>query len=142
MTKGRWYATALLVSAFVVGGLAGGVVVAIGEARSHEHRGGGDRRGGGGNGGGHLGRLTSELQLTEEQRDSVVAILARYQPVTDSMWREIRPAFDAVRDQIRNDIRAQLGADQQQAYAAMIERQEREYRERAARRDRRDRGSR
>lgn len=140
MTRGRWYATALLIAAFVVGGLAGGVVVAIGDARSHEHRGGG-RRGGGGNGG-HLARLTAELQLTEEQQDSVVAILARYQPVTDSMWREIRPAFDAVRDQIRNDIRAQLGTDQQQAYAAMIERQEREYKEKAARRDRRDRGSR
>ncbi len=140
MTRGRWYATALLIAAFVVGGLAGGVVVAIGDARSHDHR-GRDRREGG-NSGGHLGRLTAELQLTEEQQDSVVAILARYQPVTDSMWREIRPAFDAVRDQIRNDIRAQLGADQQQAYAAMIERQEREYKEREARRDRRDRGSR
>lgn len=140
MTRGRWYATALLIAAFVVGGLAGGVVVAIGEARSHEHQ-SGDRRGGGSNGG-HLGRLTAELRLTEGQQDSVVAILARYQPVTDSMWREIRPAFDAVRDQIRNDIRDQLDADQQQAYAAMIERQEREYREREARRDRRDRGSR
>lgn len=140
MTRGRWYATALLIAAFVVGGLAGGVVVAIGDARSPDHR-GRDRREGG-TGGGHLGRLTAELQLTETQQDSVVAILARYQPVTDSMWREIRPAFDAVRDQIRNDIRAQLGADQQQAYAAMIERQEREYKEREARRDRRDRGSR
>ena len=139
MTRGRWYATALLLAAFVVGGLAGGVVVAIGEARSHEHE-RGDRRGG--SNGGHLARLTAELRLTENQQDSVVAILARYQPVTDSMWREIRPAFDAVRDQIRDDIRAQLDADQQQAYAAMIERQEREYRERESRRDRRDRGSR
>ncbi len=138
MTRARWSATALLISAFLVGGLAGGVAVSMKDDSSPPRREG--RRGGGG--GGHLGRLTTELQLSPIQQDSIQAILTRFQPMTDSMWREIRPAFDAIRLQIRNDIRGQLTPDQQQAYDTMIERQEREYRQRSQRRDRGNRGTR
>lgn len=128
MTKSRVGALALLVAAFIVGGIAGGAAVAIGEAKVHPR----------GRRPGHLERLSTELSLTAAQQDSVQAIFFRHQPLMDSLWREMRrsPQFDTLRAALRHDIRSQLTPEQQEKYTRMIEKLESEYRNG----DRRDRG--
>lgn len=132
MKQERFGATALLIATFLVGGLAGGVMVHVVADRGHGPREG--RRGG------HFERLVSELHLTAVQQDSVQAIFARSEAAADSLWREIRPAFAALREHIRNEIRGQLTPEQQRIYQAMIERQDREYQQRD--RERGNRGAR
>ena len=122
MKRERFGATLLLVATFLVGGLAGGVVVHTVADHSPGRREG--RRGG------HFERLVTELQLTAVQQDSVQAIFARSEAAADSLWRDMRPAFAALREHIRNEIRGQLTPAQQRTYQAMIERQDREYQQR------------
>jgi hypothetical protein len=126
MTRSRLAAAALLLAVFALGALAGGVGVSMAEL-------------GGGNGGtrrnsreSYLNRLTTELELSGAQRDSVRAIMERSKPAMDSMWGEVRPRFDSLRGMVRDEIRGQLSPDQAAKYQEMIERRNREYQERRA----------
>jgi hypothetical protein len=120
----RWKASLLLIAAFVIGALAGGAVVGLAERRQfagsdghdHHHHDSAD----------HVEFLSKELGLTIAQRDSVQAILARYRPKMDSIWRQLGPRFETMKDSISNDIRAQLTPKQQQTYTEMIRRFEAE----------------
>jgi hypothetical protein len=67
-------------------------------------------------------RLARQLQLTTVQRDSVAAILRRYDPQMRAMFATVRPQMDSLRQQLRNDIRAQLTAEQQATYERLMER--------------------
>lgn len=124
MTRSRLAAAGLLVAVFALGALAGGVGVSVvehgGLAVSKQPRG---REG-------MLARLTSELELSGTQQDSIRGIFRRHEPAMDSMWREVRPQFDSLRGVVRDEIRVQLTPDQRKKYTAMIERRDREYRER------------
>ena len=77
---------------------------------------------------GHIGYLTKRLRLTPAQRDSVEAIIARHKPAMDSVWRQVGPRFETIRDSISNDIRRQLTPEQQASYSEMIQRVEAERR--------------
>lgn len=119
--RSRLAALGLLLGAFAVGTLAGGVGVSVAEHRGvgpGKHRGGRD---------GYVERLTAELRLTTTQQDSIRAALERHEPAFDSLWREIRPRFDSLRHELRAVIRAQLTPEQQQRYAEMLERRDRKY---------------
>ena len=110
----------LLLATFTGGALAGGAAVAVADRgdlrRDHkEHR--------------HLEFMTRRLDLTAAQRDSVQAILGRYKPKMDSIWRQIGPRFETIKDSISNDIRRQLTPEQQARYTEMIERFEKERRD-------------
>jgi hypothetical protein len=115
-------ATLLLVAAFVAGGLIGGATMMVADKARHENAGTRTPRPG------YAERLTTELDLTSEQRQAVEAILERHVPRMDSVWRALRnaPELDAVRQSIRDEIRSQLTVPQQERYQAMLDRQERD----------------
>lgn len=115
-------ATLLLVAAFVAGGLVGGAAMLVADRSEHERRSRDDGRPS------YTDVLTTELELSSEQRQAVEMILQRYGPVMDSVWRAVRtgPELTAVRQAIRNEIRAQLTPEQQTRYQAMLDRPARE----------------
>jgi Spy/CpxP family protein refolding chaperone len=118
MTKSTRTATLLLLAAFVLGALAGGAALALygrppGMGPGHSP-----------GSSGYLSRLSKDLELTPVQRDSVGAILERYEPRMDSIWQDIRPRFETVRGELRSDIKAQLTPDQQRRYAELLERRD------------------
>jgi hypothetical protein len=126
MTRSRLAAAGLLLAVFALGALAGGVGVSLAE---HGEGNGGNRRNSLES---YLNRLTTELDLSGVQRDSVRAIMERNKPAMDSMWGEVRPRFDSLRTLVRAEIRGQLNPDQAAKYLEMIERRNREYQERRA----------
>ena len=125
MTKSTRTATLLLLAAFLLGALAGGAALTLaGRARG---MGPGGRPTGQS---GYLSRLSRDLDLSPVQRDSVAAILKRYEPRMDSIWQEIRPRFDTLRGELRTNINAQLTPDQQRHYAELLARHDAERRNR------------
>lgn len=116
MTKSTRTATLLLLAAFALGAVAG----IGGLALYHRSPGMGRSQGPSG----YLARLSKDLDLTPVQRDSVEAILKRFEPRMDSVWQDFRPKFETVRAAIRSDINAQLTPDQQRHYAELLERQD------------------
>lgn len=126
MTRSRLGAFGLLLAAFVLGGIVGGVGMTRADSRDEVR----PRPGQGGTA--FLTRLTDTLTLSPAQQDSIHAILERHDPVADSLWREVRPRFDSLRTALQDDIRAQLTDDQQRKYNEMLERRDREYRQRRA----------
>lgn len=106
MTRSRSGAALLLLGAFVMGGLIGGALTAMADHRAHKRP-------------SYVDRLASDLTLSGAQRDSVQAILERHQPAMDSLWQAIRPQFQSERQLIRNEISAQLSAEQRAKYAQL-----------------------
>jgi Spy/CpxP family protein refolding chaperone len=123
MMRSRMAAAGLLLATFALGAVAGGVGMTVAE-----HRPGGVKESHGR--AGFLARLTDQLDLNDDQRDSICAILERHGPMMDSMWKEVRPRFDSVRTEMRNEINAQLTPDQQRRYQEMRERRQQENRDR------------
>jgi hypothetical protein len=117
--QSKAFAIGLLVAVFVAGialGVAGSGWMSA--HRPHPNR-------------GYADRLAQELQLSTAQRDSVVAILRRYDPQMRAIFATVQPQMDSLRERLRADIRTQLTAQQQTAYQQLIERE----RARFARRD-------
>lgn len=67
-------------------------------------------------------RLTTELQLTEAQRDSVQAVLDLNRASMDSIWHEVSPRFETLRGRLRAEIRTQLTPEQQVTFDEMSRR--------------------
>ena len=107
--KPTWKATLLLLATFTGGALAGGAAVAVAD-RGEERRGHKPHKHDSND---HLEYMTRRLDLSTAQRDSVQAILGRYKPKMDSIWRQLGPRFETIKDSISNDIRRQLTPDQQ-----------------------------
>lgn len=123
--KPTWKATLLLLATFAGGALAGGTAIAVadrgdGRRNQRHHRHDSDD---------HIEFMTRRLKLSSAQRDSVQAILGRYKPRMDSIWSQLGPRFETIKDSISNDIRRQLTPDQQSRYTEMIERFDKERRD-------------
>jgi hypothetical protein len=123
--RSTWKATLLLVATFAGGALAGGAVVGLadrgrlpGHKRHLERHGTQD----------HIKWLSENLNLNATQRDSIQAILERHKPAMDSIWRQLGPRFETMRDTISNEILRQLTPEQQTAYTEMMRRFEEERR--------------
>jgi hypothetical protein len=129
--QSKAFAIGLLVAVFVAGfalGVAGDRWMAQrAEAARRDAR------------GSYAGRLARDLRLSAVQRDSVAAILRRYDPQMRTIFATVRPQMDSLRQQLRNDIRAQLTAEQQATYERLMERDRARYsrRDSAAQRDER-----
>lgn len=112
MTRSRLGAVVLLLAAFLLGGLVGGAATSMADRQSHKHRDRPPRPS-------YVDRLGTELGLSEEQKDSVRAVLERHQPAMDSLWESIRPLLQSERQAIRSQIHALLSAEQQARYIAL-----------------------
>ena len=123
MTKSRRSAAVMLVAAAVVGGVIGAWATSYLEHHGRHGPGRGGREG-------YVERMTTELNLTPAQQDSIRVILQRFEPGMDSLWRGLRPRFDSLRQVARSAIVAQLDSVQQQKYQAMHARRDSMYRER------------
>jgi len=118
MIKSRSAAVRLLALAFALGALAGGAAIMVAERGNHhpEARAGGRQ--------GYLTMLKDELGLSAGQEKAVTDVLDRHEPVMDSIWRTVRPQFDAERQAARRDIRAVLTAEQVAKFDAMMARRD------------------
>ena len=123
MTKSKMSAAGLLLAAAVVGGVIGAWATSYLEHHGRHGPGRGGREG-------YVERMTTELNLTPAQQDSIRVILQRFEPGMDSLWRDLRPRFDSLRQVARSAIVGQLDSVQQQKYQAMHARRDSMYRER------------
>lgn len=120
MTRSRLGAVMLLVATFVLGGLLGGTLTSFAERKSHDPATRKPRPT-------YVERLSQDLGLSQEQRDSIQSILDRHQPVMDSLWTEIRSKFPQLESQritVRQEVQAVLTPEQQAKYAAIVQRQD------------------
>ena len=121
--KPKSLALALLVGAFLVGGVVGvvvdrSIVGSPGAGASADREGRDrDRRQS------YVDWLTAELQLTEAQRDHVAAVLERNREQVQALWQETRPAFEELKTQLRAQVREILTAEQQAAYDSLLARE-------------------
>lgn len=120
MMRSRLAAVGLLLATFGLGAVAGGVGISVAEHRDATSLKSSHGRAG------FLARLTEQLDLNPSQRDSICSILDRHKPMMDSMWQEVRPRFDSVRTEMRNEIKAQLTPEQQRLYDELRERKAQE----------------
>lgn len=136
MSTSRTRAQLLLLVAFVVGVVVGGVGLTMafraGKADFLGRGPGGSGRSGG-PGGGSVGFATwvaKGLDASVEQRDSIIAIFergtaamdtirGRIRPQVDSLVESIRPAVETVRQRSRTEVRALLTPPQQTRYDSM-----------------------
>jgi hypothetical protein len=126
MIGSRSAAIRLLALAFSLGALVGGAATMLADKGSHRS----DSRHGGRVG--YVERLATEVDLTDEQKSAVAAVLERHEPVMDSLWHSVRAPFDAARQAFRRDIRALLTPDQVGRYDAMVARRDSLHRSRDA----------
>jgi hypothetical protein len=135
LNRSKLLAVSLLAVMFVAGVAVGGAASAVwggGHDRDRtERRDRGPRRS-------YTQMLTDKLGLSPVQQDSVRAILERREQAMRDIWKDTEPRFDSLRHQIRQEILAQLDAEQQDKYDALIAksdsaRTERERRERERR---------
>jgi Spy/CpxP family protein refolding chaperone len=114
--RSKLWATGLLVAAFAAGVAAG----VASSAWGGPHR--GDRRGPPGQEASFLDRLDRDLKLSPAQRDSVSAILKRYDEPMRELWRRGRQQLDSMRLRVRTEIGTVLSPEQQARYQIMNQR--------------------
>jgi len=117
-----WKAAILLLAAFSLGAGAGSTLAM--RAGHHGPWGGSPRE----RADEYVNLLDRSLGLSDPQRDSVRAILARHQPEMDSIWQDVRPRFETLRSEIRSEVRVQLDSQQQVKYAELMARMDEERR--------------
>ncbi len=120
--KSKAWALALLLGALLLGAVSGAAIdrvlirseatAAPDTARSGER----DRRRD------YLAWLSTELQLDSTQQAQVGVIVERHRELTSALWRETRPRFDELRQQLRDDIRKQLTDEQLLKYEELLQR--------------------
>jgi Spy/CpxP family protein refolding chaperone len=118
VTKSQLWASVLLISTFAAGAVVGGGVMSAwgdrGPRPSERPRNAGER--------GFSGTLKRELNLTDAQRDSVRAILRRYDPAFRAVMEGTRPTFDSLRALVHADIRRVLTEEQKTAFEKWVAR--------------------
>jgi Spy/CpxP family protein refolding chaperone len=71
---------------------------------------------------GPVPRPFARLDLTEEQRDRIVAIFEAGRPLTDSIMQEVMPRLREINDSIRQEIRDILTPEQLEQLERELER--------------------
>ena len=123
--KSKLWATGLLLAAFAAGvavGAAAGAVFGVGRAATavfgerDRERGPDSRRDRSRQEVSYLDRLDRDLRLSPAQRDSVAAILKRFDEPMRELWRRGRQQLDSMRIQVRSDIAAVLDEQQRERF--------------------------
>jgi hypothetical protein len=116
--KSKLWAIGLLLAAFAAGIAVGGAASATfgerGRDRDREARRSRPRQEIS-----YLDRLNRDLQLSPPQRDSVAAILKRYDEPMRELWRRERQQVDSMRLQVRGQIAALLDEGQREQFRLM-----------------------
>jgi Spy/CpxP family protein refolding chaperone len=121
--KSKAWAVALLLSVLILGGVIGAAMERFvsgrptTEARQEHLRGERDRREA------YLDWLAAELDLTDEQRAQVEAIVERQRAEMAKVWQELRPRFEELKSQARAETRALLNEEQLAAYEELLQRE-------------------
>jgi hypothetical protein len=110
LNRSKLWAFGLLFAAF-----AAGIAVGVGA-----HAAGDDKRRGPRPS--YVDRLARELTLSESQRDSIASILANSDTAMQGVWSQVRPQLDAIRSDIRRQIRTVLTLDQLAVYDSLARR--------------------
>ena len=130
-SRARWVGTALLLTTFVAGALAGAASERVMRAddppaprqRGPELRGGSRRL--------LLDeKFAKELQLTAEQRTQLEAIMDRRDQQAKKVWREAEPRLQAVGEQTRAEIQKVLTPEQTQKLETEIARRREAWKDR------------
>lgn len=116
--RSKAWALGLLATTFLVGLLAGAGTERLLEGREQSRRGSRSRPG-------YVERLTTELNLSPIQQDSVRAILERTRPAMEGIWRSVRPSYDSLRAVMQQEIAAVLDPAQRERYQELIREWER-----------------
>ncbi|MBI2401647.1 MAG: hypothetical protein HYW52_10015 [Gemmatimonadetes bacterium] len=119
--RSKLWAIGLLFAAFATGVGVGGAATAVFGERGRD----GDResrRGRPRQEVSYLDRLDRDLELTPKQRDSVAAILKRYDEPMRELWRRERHQVDSMRLQVRSQIAGLLDERQREQFQLMNQR--------------------
>ncbi|MCH7874059.1 MAG: periplasmic heavy metal sensor [Gemmatimonadetes bacterium] len=114
LNRSKLYAVGLLLGVFTAGLVVGGAVSAAWGDRGAAESTARDRD----RHPSYTDRLQQELDLTQDQRDSVERILAGYQSAMRELWTELRPRMDTIRTEVRSHIMSLLDDAQRGAYRA------------------------
>jgi gas vesicle protein len=134
--RSKLWATALLAGVLVFGGAVGAAVdrllspaaSACQTASTREQRDRGRDRNERRN---YVEWLTTELQLTDAQRVQVDTIIERHRQRVSALWKEVRPQYEQMKQNLRQEIRGVLTGQQRARYEELV-------REHDSRRGRRD----
>ncbi len=110
--RSKLWATGLLLTAFVLGGVVGGAAIAV--ADRDERGGRGSRRVS------YVDRLQTELNLTTEQRAGVAKMIERRNEAVHAVWEESQLRYEAIRKELRAEISEALDEGQRTTYQQMI----------------------
>ncbi|MBI2072820.1 MAG: hypothetical protein HYT81_07280 [Gemmatimonadetes bacterium] len=119
--RSKLWAIGLLLASFVAGVAVGSAANALLGERAHE-RDGGPRPGRSRQEVSYLDRLDRDLELSTGQRDSVAAILQRYDEPMRELWRRERHQVDSMRLQVRSQIAGLLDERQREQFQLMNQR--------------------
>lgn len=114
LSRSKLTAILLLVAVFAAGAVVGGAASA-----ALADRGDRDRRR---ERPSYVDRLDREIGLRPGQRDTIQEIVNAYDVAMNEVWREVRPRFEAVRQDVRGRIAAALDSAQTVQYRALIAR--------------------
>jgi hypothetical protein len=116
--RSKLWAISLLLAAFAAGIAVGGAAgVTFGERDGNRDR--DARRSRPREAISYLDRLNRDLALSPTQRDSVSAILKRYDEPMRELWRRERQQVDSMRMEVRGQIAALLDEQQREQYQVM-----------------------
>jgi hypothetical protein len=128
--KSKAWAMALLLGTLLLGAVGGAAVDRLlisREATAATER---DRSGERDRRRDYLAWLSAELQLDAAQQEQVGAIVERHRELTSALWKETKPRFEELREQLREEIRAQLTDEQLPKYEELLQRHSERHRRR------------
>lgn len=114
--RSKAWAVALLAAVFVAGLATGWAGASWTRHRGRERRPRGTEA--------MLTYLDRELKLTRPQHDSVRAVLQRRRSEIRTLWQEVHPRLDSLRQAMHAEIEAQLDADRRARYLQLLARRE------------------
>lgn len=110
LNRSKLWALGLLFAAFAAGIAVGAGVHAAADGQRRAPR------------PSYVDRLTQDLTLTTAQRDTVALILQQYDTSMEELWGEMRPRMDAIRLDIRGQIKNVLSDGQRTVYDSLTAR--------------------
>jgi uncharacterized membrane protein len=120
--KSKTWALILLAVVFLLGGVAGAAtdrMLGKESAAATDSRRGSDRD----RRGSYLDWLAAELDLSDGQRAQIAAIVEQQREQVSGLWREMRPRYEEVKQQARQEIQEVLNEEQRVAYQALLDRE-------------------